>query len=130
MDKDKQRAYMVLNYKEFLNELPPPLYHQFISKDICINDFNIIDEEILNSIVYHATGNSKMSPLGKVIYSSDKIEPTRGYDSSDMIKTCLDDYQKGFEYVLKENIKFLKESNKSYDNVLTKKCINYYLKER
>ena len=30
--------------------------------------------------------------------------------------------------VLKENIKFLKEANKSYDNVLTRKCINYYLK--
>ena len=130
MDKDKQRAYMALNYPEFLNELPPPLYHQFISRDICINDFNISDQEILNSIVYHATGNSEMTPLGKVIYSSDKIEPTRGYDSSDMIKACLEDYQKGFEYVLKENIKFLKEANKSYDNVLTRKCINYYLKER
>ena len=71
-----------------------------------------------------------MTSLGKVIYSSDKIEPTRGYDSSDMIKACLEDYQKGFEYVLKENIKFLKEAIKSYDNVITRKCINYYLKER
>ena len=130
MDKDKQYAYMALNYPEYINKLPQALYHQFISNDICKNDFNINDKEILDSIIYHATGNSEMTPLGKVIYSSDKIEPSRGYDSKDMINCCLEDYQTGFIYVLKENIKFLQESNKCYDNILTRKCIESYLKEK
>ena len=44
-----------------------------------------------------------MSPLGKIIYSADKIDPLRGYDSSPLIKSCMRDYAKGFVEVLKAN---------------------------
>lgn len=129
IEKEKQIAYMKEFYPEYEGKIPLGLYHQFVSEDICRNVFHIENEDVLRSIKYHGTGNREMTDYAKIVYSSDKIEPTRGYDSSDMIKTCIKDFNQGFIYVLKENIKFLASTGKSYDNPLTNACINYYLKE-
>ena len=90
-------------------------------------NFGVDDIDILSAIRNHATGNSNMSALDKIIYSSDKIDPLRDYDSSDLIKKCKENYNSGFLCVLKENIKFLKENKKDISNELTDKCIKYYL---
>ena len=124
---DYQRDYMNENYKEYVDQLKPSLYHQFLSVHLAEKQFNIHDQELLESFKYHATGKADLSPLGKVIYVSDKIEPTRGYDSSHMIKACLNDIEKGFVQVLEENIKYLTKTNKDFNNILTNSCIEYYL---
>ena len=68
-----------------------------------------------------------MSPLDKLIFISDKIEPTRGFDSSDLISAMMNDAEKGFVVVLQANKKFLSTKEKSTNNPLTSKCFNYYL---
>lgn len=118
---------MVENFKKELS-LPYFAYHQFVGTYILKVKFNIYDSQILNAIKYHATGNAKMSTLAKIIYASDKIEPTRGYDSKDMIDECLKNIKDGFILVLKANRKFLLSKNKDIDNKFTKKCFEYYLK--
>ena len=95
-----------------------------------MNDFNIKDEEILDAIKYHATGKQNMSKIGKIVYASDKIDPSRGYNSQDMINECLKDIDSGFNYVLSENIKYFKLKNMEYKNPLTIQCIKYYLGEK
>ena len=126
LDINFQKSYIESNYPEYL-DLNPSLYHQFLAVYLLKATFDIDDRELIESFKYHATGNGFLSPLGKVIYVSDKIEPTRGYDSSYMIKACLNDIESGFILVLKENIKFLKKNNKDYNNILTRECIRYYL---
>lgn len=113
-----------LNYYQLL---PSELYHQYTSVEIAVNDFNINDDEILGAIQYHATGRPNMSKLAKIIYCSDKIDPSRGYNSQDMINECFKDIDSGFNYVLSENIKYFKLHNINYDNPLTNACIKYYL---
>lgn len=68
-----------------------------------------------------------MPPLSKIIYSSDKIEPTRGYDSSKLINACYKNYYTGFLEVFKANMEFLAEGGYRIDNPLTQKCYELYL---
>jgi nicotinate-nucleotide adenylyltransferase len=107
--------------------IEPQLYHQFVGERMAREIFHIDDLDILLAIRYHATGNANMGTYGEIIYASDKIEPTRKYDSSELIKACEDNYHLGFIKVLEENIKFLKSKKADYTNPLTLACVNYYL---
>lgn len=104
------------------------LHHQFVGEYIARVSFNVSQEDVLDAIKWHATGKAQMSWLARVLYSADKIEPTRSYDSEYMIKACLADYEKGFVLVLKENKKFLESKNMDISNELTQACFDYYLK--
>lgn len=120
--------FMENYYPEYI-ELPHFSYHQFIGEYIARNDFGIKDEEILEAIKFHCTGNKKMSTLAKVIYASDKIEPTRAFDSTFLINSCLENYEQGFLDTLIDNKKYLLSHNKDITNKLTDDCFNEYLKE-
>lgn len=116
-----------LHLEPYLN-MNKSLYHQFTSYYIAKNEYGINDFEILDAIMYHASGKNNMSKLGRIIYASDKIEPTRGFDSRELIEDCKKDIDIGFINVLKENIKFFNKNNINYNNELTNSCIDYYLK--
>lgn len=103
-------------------------YHQFVGEYIARHKFMINDKEILDAIKYHATGNENMNTIGKVVYASDKIEPTREFDSTSLIQACLINHELGFIEVLKANKEFLIAKNKNYTNRLTMACFDYYLK--
>lgn len=96
-------------YPEHINE-PRGVHHQYVGEYLAINEFMIKDEEILSAIRKHCSGDKIMSTLDKIVYCADKIEPTRGYDSSNMINACLENIDSGYEIVLDENIKYLKEN--------------------
>ena len=69
-----------------------------------------------------------MSLLEKCIYASDKIEPTRGFDSSDLINAMKVNIEDGFIVVLKANQEYFIVKKVPYDNPLTKECFEFYLK--
>lgn len=110
--------------------LPSWAYHQFISATYARTIFKVKDKDVLDAIAYHCTGKPKMSPLAMIIYASDKIDPLRDYDSSWMIKACLEDYYKGFLIVLKENKAFLESKGNFEHNPFTLGCFQYYLEKR
>ncbi len=103
-------------------------YHQFLGELIVRRDFLILDEEILSAIKYHTTGKPKMNWLEKLVYVADKVDPTRGYDSLELIKAVEEDLDKGFVKVLKANREFLNKKKEKIDNPLTEDCFKYYLK--
>ena len=124
--KDIETDLMSKHFEKYLNE-KELVYHQFIGAILLKEEFNIYDEDIIEAVKWHTTGNENMSKLAKIVYAADKIDPLRGYDSSYMIKACLKDIDKGFELVLRENYKFLlnKGLNLEESN-LTKKCLEFY----
>ena len=130
VDINEQIRIIKENYDERYLSLEKALYHQFTSHYLCKRDFDIKDEEVLEAIYYHSTGISNMSKLGRIIYASDKIEPTRGFDGSELIKACIEDIDKGFIMVLYENIKYFNEKGINYHDILTDSCIDYYLEGR
>lgn len=115
--------------KEYL-DYPFWAYHQWTGAVLARDDFGIKKQNILDAIAYHCTGRPKMGPLEQIIYSADKIDPLRGYDSSDLIKACLDDYHQGFITVLAANRIYLakKKLHTTFsEGELTNTCYEYYL---
>lgn len=125
-DKDDALSLMKKYYPDYV-DIGAYAYHQFLGEMVARNDFGIQDQDILNAIKFHTTGRKEMSTLEKLIYAADKIEPTRNYDSSSLIKAMEEGVSSGFITVLKANIEFLAVKNKSIDNRLTEECVKYYL---
>ena len=121
-----QKSIMVEHYKEY-SDLPRFSYHQFASEYLAKTEFAVVDEEILEAIKFHATGKDNMCELAKIIYAADKIEPTRGFDSSDLIHAMMENVDSGFKTVLQANKEFLESNRKDINNRLTLKCFEYYL---
>ena len=126
--KDKTLWVMRKYYPDKLKE-NPSLYHQYVGEYLAKKKFHIEDEEILKAIKYHTTANEKLSKLAKLVYVSDKLDPLRDYDSSELINQCIDNLDKGFIMVLKDNIEYFKLHNIKFLNEETTNAINYYLKE-
>lgn len=104
-------------------------YHQFLGVKIAKEKFQITDQEILDSIMFHATGSKNMSKLSKIIYCADKLDPHRGWDSTELISLCLKDIDEAFPIVLLDNIKYFRSHNTKYDNYFTMRCFAEYLKK-
>ena len=127
-DNENAVEFMKEHYPEYV-DLPKFAYHQFIGEYIAKKDFNIKDEEILEAIKFHCTGNSNMSKIGMVVYASDKIEPTREFDSTWLINSCLNNWYQGFIDTLVDNKKYLLGHAKDITNKLTDACFKQYLGE-
>ena len=127
LDPKEEMRIMVEQFSEFLS-LPRITYHQFTGSVVAKEQFGIVDKEILDAIKYHTTGNENLSDIAKIVYAADKIEPTRGFDSSDLIDVMKCSITNGFETVLKANVEFFNEKGVNYKNPLTQKCIDQYIK--
>ena len=123
---EKQKEIMKEHYPDYI-DMPDFFYHQFVGAYLAEKLFKVKDREILSAIEFHTTGNENMGKIAKIIYASDKIEPTRGFDSSDLIEAMMKDVDKGFQTVLQANKDFLISQGKKVNNPLTCKCFEQYL---
>ncbi len=123
----EQREIMANYFKEYIN-YPPVIYHQFIGAYLANKDFGIRDPIILDAIMYHTTANSNMSDVAIIVHCADKIEPTRGFDSKNLINSLKSSVINGFVEVLKSNIEYYDRKNIDYRNDLQIACLNQYLK--
>lgn len=55
----------------------PKLLHGEVGAEILRRDWGITDEELLDAVRDHTTGSVRMSPLAKVVFVADKLEPER-----------------------------------------------------
>lgn len=60
-------------------EVQPDLLHGPVGAWLCEHRLGINDRDILKAVHYHTTGCIDMSPLEKVIYLADLLEPGRTY---------------------------------------------------
>ncbi|MCR4911837.1 MAG: nicotinate (nicotinamide) nucleotide adenylyltransferase [Bacilli bacterium] len=122
----EQKVLMAELYPEYVG-VPRQIHHQFLGEYLAKRDFGLEDAEEIEAIKYHTTGKANMSAVAKVIYASDKIEPTRGFDSSELINSIKVNIDYGFISVLSANREYFIEHNIEYDNPLTKECMEFYL---
>ena len=57
-----------------IEEIEPGLWHQMVGAIIAKKNFGIKEQEILQAIRIHSTGDANMSLLAKIIYIADYIE--------------------------------------------------------
>ncbi len=62
------------------------LSHSKIGAYMAKNEFEINDEDIIESIKYHTTGKANMDILEKIVYMADIIEVGRNYDGVDELR--------------------------------------------
>lgn len=131
MAHDEDAPRLMARYFKKYENFPKWSWHQFLGEMIAQYYFGIKEKKVLDAIRYHTTGCAKMGKYGKIVYCADKLDPFRGWDSKDLIDDCLVDIDKGFVDVLKHNRQYLKmEQHLKEDDVLTKGCVDYYLKNK
>ncbi|MCH5171640.1 MAG: nicotinate (nicotinamide) nucleotide adenylyltransferase [Erysipelotrichales bacterium] len=126
VDAKSNDDIMHKHFEEYC-DLPKFANHQFVGAHLAKRDFKINSKDILEAIKYHATGNANMNKIGMIVYTSDKIEPTRGFDSSDLIKEVVENLETGFVKVLAANKEYLLEHHGDIHNRLTDACMRQYL---
>ncbi len=57
----------------------PKLLHAAVGAEVLHRDWGIDDDEILDAVRDHVTGGVRMSPLAKVLFVADKLEPERDH---------------------------------------------------
>ena len=72
---------------------------------MCIRDSN---KNILKAVKHHVEGDD-LSILSMIVYVSDKLDPSRGYDSNEQIELCKKNIRKGYERVKQEQLEYLKK---------------------
>ena len=58
----------------------PKVWHAFLSAHMAEIAYGISDQAILHAIRYHSTGEVNATPLDKIIYLADYLEPTRSFE--------------------------------------------------
>ena len=87
--------------------------------------FDIIDDEILNSVRYHTTGRQGMGLQEKIIFLADAIEKDRCYDGVERIRSeAAKDIDRGVEASLENTVDHLNKQNRYIDNN-TLKALEY-----
>lgn len=124
--REEEEEIMNKYFKKYL-DAPQVVYHQFTGSILVEKLFNIKDSRVKQAILYHTTGYKEMSWLDKLVYACDKIDPLRGYDSSYMINECMNNLDKGFKLVLKENKNYLGKKSAFNDYHLSLEAFKYYL---
>ncbi|MHB1347797.1 MAG: bis(5'-nucleosyl)-tetraphosphatase (symmetrical) YqeK [Candidatus Humimicrobiaceae bacterium] len=106
------------------------LLHGFAGAFIVEKEFEIKDQEILDSIKYHTVGYCNMNTVDKIIYIADKLEERRNYKevfylrelSLKNINLCLlEVYKNNIIYIIKNNKNIYSETFKIWNNI----CIHY-----
>lgn len=95
----KDRLFQYLTYldPDTLQE-PAPIWHGYAGAYYIKQAYGIHDHDITNAIYHHVKG-SMCSKLAMILYVSDKLDPSRGYDSSKTIALCKQDLIQGYETV-------------------------------
>jgi predicted HD superfamily hydrolase involved in NAD metabolism len=109
--KDKTDQRLVLekaNEDSRLFSFHKELWHAPVGAIIARDEFGITDEDILNAIRYHTTGRANMSPLEKLIYISDMIEPGRNFPGVDELREkAAENFNTAMEACIYQSVQFL-----------------------
>ncbi|HAM31138.1 MAG TPA: nicotinate (nicotinamide) nucleotide adenylyltransferase [Erysipelotrichaceae bacterium] len=107
LDPRQMKAWMKKIAPEYM-DAHPAIFHGFVGGQVVRSVFRLDDPQISNAIHWHVLGLSA-DPYAMMVYCADKLDPTRGYDSSGLIEQCKKDIYKGFELTKAQNDKYITE---------------------
>ena len=123
---------------EIETENHSPLLHAKAGSCLARKKYGITDEEILQAISYHTTGRPHMSPLEKIIYIADYIEPgreraKRSYadvqNLQEVRKMAYQDLDRTLCQILNDTLDYLSRKGGKIDS-MTRDTYEYYCQIR
>jgi predicted HD superfamily hydrolase involved in NAD metabolism len=92
----------------------PKLLHGPVAAELARFELGVDDEEVLEAVRAHTTGEPRMGPLALVLYVADKIEPARDYPSVGRLRTLArEDLHRAAEESLRRAIAHNEERGKA-----------------
>lgn len=119
-------------YGIFLDEITrnePGLLHAYAGACILKDEYGIDDEEIYDAVFYHTVGKPDMSPITKIIFIADCIEPGRGAGWADEVRNAVfEDMDKALIIQLDNTIRsVLKKGTLLHTNTINTR--NFYIQK-
>ena len=84
------------------------IWHGYIGADYVKRYLYIHDKDVISAIYHHVLGD-KTTPYDSILFVADKLDPSRGYDSSEQIALCKKDLNRGFLRVKQEQEAYLRK---------------------
>lgn len=108
----------------------PDMLHGKLGAFYAKNQYHIDDPDILNAIQYHTTGRPNMSPLEKIIYVADYIEPNRNAapNLDKLRKIAFTNLNDCLLAIFKQTVTYLEHSGAVIDQTSIA-AYNYYKKQ-
>lgn len=106
------------------------IIHGPLAALIAMNEFFVVDQEVLEGMIYHTTGRSDMSTLEKIVFLADKIEAQRKYKGVVKLRNLAKrDLDEGVFYSMENTLRYLLDKRESIA-LSTIKTRNEILKRR
>lgn len=109
------------------------LWHAPVGAFLVAKEAGITDPEILDAIRYHTSGRAGMTPLEKIIYLADYIEPGRQFPGVDEVRELAEtdleqalvrSVQNSLVFLIKQNQPVYPQTLMTYNDLVTKRRIH------
>ncbi|PLR85872.1 phosphohydrolase [Bacillus canaveralius] len=109
------------------------LWHAPVGAFLVAKEAGITDPEILDAIRYHTSGRAGMTPLEKIIYIADYIEPGRQFPGVDEVRELAEtdleqalvrSVQNSLVFLIKQNQPVYPQTLMTYNDLVTKRRIH------
>lgn len=106
--EEMEKIIIAKNMSQQLLEFHSELWHAPVGAYLVQLEAGIHDEDILQAIRFHTTGNKNMNTLDKIVFLADYIEPGRKFPGVDDVrKVALENLNEAVVMALRNTIKFL-----------------------
>lgn len=113
---EKLVAYMQCYDPDLLDQ-PMALYHGYVVRHYLSRIFSHIDKALLVAVSHHVTGTT-CSKLAMIVYLADKLDPSRGYDSSEQIASAKVNLMAAYRQAQIEQASYIKKENQNGSNII------------
>ena len=105
----------------------PGLLHAKLGAYLAEHKYDIHDQEILDSIIWHTTGRPDMTLMDKIVYIADYIEPNRNQapNLAHFRQLAFEDIDECLYQILEASLAYLKTRNEVIDP-MTEQTYLYY----
>ncbi|MDD2958323.1 MAG: bis(5'-nucleosyl)-tetraphosphatase (symmetrical) YqeK [Lachnospiraceae bacterium] len=115
-----------ISITEFEREAPF-LLHAKLGAFLAKSKYDVNDENILQAIIWHTTGRPNMSPLEKIIFLADYIEPMRFKASNlDEVRSlAFLDMDRAIYITMRDTLQYLEKGGGKVDEMTRTACLYY-----
>ncbi|WP_407887607.1 bis(5'-nucleosyl)-tetraphosphatase (symmetrical) YqeK [Levilactobacillus sp. N40-8-2] len=87
------------------------IWHGLVGAELIKRELHIYDEDVLNAVRHHTTGDVYMTPLEQVVYMADYLEPARDFPGVDEArKITSNNLGAGVAYQAQHTLQYLVEN--------------------